>query len=55
MDFFINILTVKNSHKFHFNSHKIYFNVPIFLSLHDKAVKNYGIITVFSLWVSVLK
>lgn len=45
MDFFTNISTVKNSHKFHILYTQMYFNAPIFLSLHDKAVKQYGMIS----------
>lgn len=55
MNIFINLSTVKSSRKFHILCTQIYFNAPIFLNLHDKAVKHYGLITVFSLWVSVLK
>lgn len=55
MDIFINISIVKNSHKFHILRTQIYFNAAIFLSLHDKAVKHYGMITVLILWLSVLK
>lgn len=53
--FFMIIATVKNSHKLHMLYTQAHINALIYLSIHDKTVRYYGITAVFSYWVSIYK